>query len=152
MISAADVGDLITFGAYPQTAGGDDRTPITWRVLQASGEELFLLSESILDCKRYHRAFEAITWRDCDFRAWLNEDFFHSAFSAAEQASIRTTLCTDNGEGSPESEDKLFLLSVAEVKSPDRCPQHGGRGADARRRGDAICHGPESRRLQALCL
>ena len=34
---SAKPGEVITFGIYPQTAGGADRTPIKWRVLQNSG-------------------------------------------------------------------------------------------------------------------
>jgi hypothetical protein len=54
LLRSAKVGDVITFGTYPQTSGGTDRTPIKWRVLENSGGELFVLSESILDCKRYY--------------------------------------------------------------------------------------------------
>ena len=113
----AKPGEIITFGMYPQTADGADGTPIRWRVLQNSGSELFLLSEYILDCKRYHREYTEITWRDCDLRQWLNDEFYHAAFNAAEKSFIQTAHCTDNGEGSPDTEDKVFLLSVAEVGS-----------------------------------
>lgn len=109
-------GELITFGRYPQTADGVDRTPITWRVLDQSGMELLILSESILDCKRYYREFAEITWRDCDLRTWLSEEFYQTAFNPTEQEIVRTTRCTDNGEGRPDTDDKVFLLSVAEVK------------------------------------
>ena len=112
----AEPGEIITFGVYPQTADGADSTPIRWRVLQNSGSDLFLLSEYILDCKRYHGEYVDITWRDCDLRRWLNDAFYHAAFNAAEQAFVKTTLCTDNGEGSPDTDDKVFLLGVAEVK------------------------------------
>ncbi len=114
--ASAQPGDIITFGAYPQTAGGTDRTPIKWRVLQNSGSELFILSEYILDCKRYHAEFVDITWRDCDLRRWLNGEFYQTAFNAAEQEVVTTTRCTDNGVGSPDTEDRVFLLSVAEVE------------------------------------
>jgi hypothetical protein len=60
----AQPGAIITFGTYPQTSGGADRTPIRWRVLQTSGSDLFLLSEYILDCKRYHGSDVDITWRE----------------------------------------------------------------------------------------
>lgn len=110
-------GDLITFGAYPQTADAADSTPIRWRVLENTGTELFVLSEYILDCKRYHSAFTAITWRDCDLRRWLNDAFYEAAFTEAEKRAIRTTRCTDNGAGSPDTDDKVFLLSIAEVES-----------------------------------
>lgn len=117
-------GEIITFGTYPQTADGADRTPIAWRVLQNSGSELFLLSEYILDCKRYHGKSAGITWydcvditwRDCDLRKWMNDEFYNTAFNAAEKEFIKTTYCTDNGKGSPDTEDKVFLLGVNEMK------------------------------------
>lgn len=110
-------GEVITFGAYPQMAGGLDRAPIQWRALENSGGELFVLSEHILDCKRYHGEYTDVTWQDSDLRKWLSDEFYHAAFNAAEQELVRTTRCADNGEGSPDTEDRVFLLSVAEVKS-----------------------------------
>lgn len=108
-------GAIITFGSYPQMADGSDRTRIQWRILRNSGSELFLLSQYILDCKRYHREFTAVNWRDCDLRQWLNDEFYHSAFTDAEKEIIKTTHNTDHG--SPDTADQVFLLSAAEVKS-----------------------------------
>lgn len=116
-------GEFITFGTYPQSADGKKRA-IQWRVLLNSGSELFVISEFILDCKRYHGKSAALkwrdcadmTWRDCDLREWLNVEFYNAAFSADEKPFIKTTLCTDNGEGCPDTEDKVFLLSAAEIK------------------------------------
>jgi len=121
---SAKPGDIITFGSYPHTAVGTDKTPIQWLVLQNSGSELFLLSRYILDCKRYHGKSADITWydsvditwRDCDLRQWLNEEFYHTAFTSADKAFIKTAHCTDNGEGCPDTEDNVFLLSVNEIK------------------------------------
>lgn len=109
------VGDILTFGAYPQTVDGTDKTPIQWRVVQKSGHEVMLLSLYLLDCKRYHEAYVNITWRDCDLRQWLNEAFYQAAFTESEKAAIKTTHCTDNGVGSPDTDDKIFLLNIAEV-------------------------------------
>jgi hypothetical protein len=117
-------GEIITFGAYPQAADGTGATPIKWRVLQNSGSELFLLSEYILDCKRYHgksadikwRDCVDITWQDCDLRKWLNDEFYNTAFTATEKEFIKRTHCTENGEGTPDTEDKVFLLSVNEIR------------------------------------
>ncbi|MBB6632841.1 DUF6273 domain-containing protein [Cohnella thailandensis] len=116
-------GDFITFGTYPQTADGKE-LEIKWRVLRNSGSELLVLSEYLLDCKRYHgksadlmwRDCMEMTWRDCDLRKWLNDEFYNAAFHAAEKPLIKTTLCTDNGEDCPDTEDKVFLLSAAEIK------------------------------------
>src|SRR5512135_3379294 len=109
MIRAAKPGEIITFGTYPQTADGTDSTPIPWLVLENSGSELFVLSKYILDCKRYHREFTATSWRDCDLRQWLNETFYHVAFTDAEKEVVKTTHNIDHGEGSPDTEDKVFL-------------------------------------------
>jgi hypothetical protein len=113
---SAKPGDIITFGTYPQTADGSDRMPIRWRVLENSGRGLFILSEYILDCKRYHRQYADITWRDCDLRKWLNTEFHNVAFCAAEKELVRTVLCADNGEDSPDTKDKVSLLGAAELK------------------------------------
>lgn len=72
--------EIITFGTYPQTAEGTDKTLIKWRVLQNTGNELFLLSENILDCKQYHSEDVGITWNDSDLRKWLNTEFYNTAF------------------------------------------------------------------------
>jgi hypothetical protein len=114
---SAKPGDIMTFGTYPQTTDGSDRTPIMWRVLQNNGTELFLLSEHILDCKRYHGEYTAVTWRDCDLHVWLNDEFYNVAFNATEKEFIKTAHCTDNGESSPDTEDKVFLLNIAEVNT-----------------------------------
>lgn len=127
--TSARTDEIITFGIYPQTADGTDKTPIQWRVLQNTGDALFLLSLYILDCRRYHNEAVDISWRDCDMRKWLNSELIGIAFTAAEQTRIKTTICTDNGEGSPDTEDKLFLLSAAEVET-FTSPQDG----DKRRR------------------
>jgi hypothetical protein len=57
-----------------------------------------------------------ITWSDCDLRKWLNEEFYNTAFDPAEKEHIILSHCTDNGEGTPDTEDKIFLLSVDEMK------------------------------------
>lgn len=125
-VGSAKSGDIITFGTYPQTADGTDETPIQWRVLENSGDELFVLSELILDCKRYHDKDVDTTWRDCNLREWLNDAFYDAAFTASEKEFVKTTCCTDNGEGSPDTEDEVFLLSVAEVEEFTD-PQDGDR-------------------------
>ena len=116
-IENAQPREMITFGTYPQTAEGKDRTPIQWLVLEDSGGELLVLSKYILDCKRYHSEFTDTSWRDCDLRRWLNNEFYHSAFTDAEKELVKTTQNTDNGEDSPDTDDKVFLLGVAEVNS-----------------------------------
>lgn len=115
LYQSAKPGDMLTFGTYPHMADGTDQTPITWRVLERTGGALLLLSEHILDCKRYHGSYTAVTWQDCDLRQWLNDAFHDAAFTDAEKQFIQTSDNTDHGENSPATEDKVFLLSIAEV-------------------------------------
>lgn len=44
-IKNAKPGEIITFGTYPHMADGTDNTPIKWKVLENSGNELFILSD-----------------------------------------------------------------------------------------------------------
>jgi hypothetical protein len=108
--------DLLEFGAYPQSSLTGNKEPILWRILDRSEDQVLLLSDPILDCKRYHHDFVDTTWRDSDLRAWLNGEFFEQAFDSAERKMIERTTCSDNGEGTPDTVDQVFLLSVKEVR------------------------------------
>ena len=62
------VGAHVTFGTYPQTEGGEDRTPIEWMVMDVDEENqtAFLSSLRGLDTKRHNRDKHNRTWRICD--------------------------------------------------------------------------------------
>jgi len=96
--------DIIALGTYPQAADGNGKTPVLWRVLENKNGSLFLLSEKILDCKKYHFENAGITWRDCGLRKWLNGYFYNSAFSNEEKELIKS-----------KEEDFVFLLSESEA-------------------------------------
>ena len=119
---AADVGDIIEFGAYEQdndTSNGKE--PIEWQVLERDGDKVLVISKYALDCKPYNTEYEDVTWETCTLRTWLNETFLNEAFSEAEQIIIQTTevsadrnpdWSTDPGNA---TEDKIFLLSIIET-------------------------------------
>ena len=118
------VGDYVTFGTYPQTAVGDDETPIEWLVLDRDGNKALLLSRYGLDAQPYHTKWESITWEKCSLRTWLNNDFMNRAFTAAEESAILlTSVDNSNSQGYSEwrtksgnnTQDKVFLLSYAEA-------------------------------------
>lgn len=115
-IKTAQVGQFVEFGRYQQAVDSELPNPIVWRVLGRNEKELFLLSAFILDCKRYHTDFVVTTYKDCSLRKWLGDVFLPSAFTSEEQSSILITRCSDNGEGSEDTFDKLFLLSIEEVR------------------------------------
>ena len=120
-------GSYVTFGTYPQTAEGNDNTPIEWLVLHVEGDRAFLLSRYGLDAKPYNVEHTEITWEECTLRAWLNGEFLSRAFSEKEQAAILLTdvdnsrdqsfhndyIKADSGN---DTQDKVFLLSYAEAR------------------------------------
>ena len=128
------VGSTVYFGRYEQDndlTNGKER--IQWRILARDGDYALLLSEYGLDAQPYYTEYVDITWAQCTLRSWLNGTFMSAAFNASEQAAIRTTL-VDNSQsqgyaalpgftdshsvtttGGANTQDKVFLLSVAEA-------------------------------------
>lgn len=107
-----------------------------WRVLDDSG---FLFSEDLLETKTYHNTFSGITWGDCTLRTYLNDStYLDGIFTSTEQGAIKDTTVTNDDNldygtaGGNNTTDKLFLLSLAEVKNSDY-----GFGSDATRAASA---------------
>lgn len=98
---------------------------IKWRVLKNNGSTLFVVADKGLDCKDYNEKYTAITWENCTLRSWLNHDFYGTAFSSGEQGAIaeQTVVNEDNPsfktEGGNDTRDKVFLLSIGEMKNPE---------------------------------
>ena len=116
--------------------------PLKWRVLDpATG---LVLCENIVDSQAYsNTVYEYGTdkngtayWNDSahthyandyatsSIRKWLNNDFYNTAFSAAEKKSILTTTLdnraysTDHSEYNSETtKDKIFLLSYSDINN-----------------------------------
>ena len=116
----------VTFGTYPQTGSGTDQTPIEWLVLEydEANHRVLLLSRYGLEPKPYNTEDVDITWENCTLRGWLNNQFLQTAFSEKERAGIlKTTVDNSAGQGysgwntsgGDNTEDKIFLLSYAEV-------------------------------------
>ncbi len=121
-ISKAQVGDTVQFGNYEQdndTENGAEA--IEWLVLDKQDGKLLLLSKYALDSKRYNEDTIDVTWETCTLRSWLNDTFYNTAFSAAEQEHIAVTKLENEDnpefgiEGGNDTEDKIFLLSIGEV-------------------------------------
>lgn len=121
-LKAVKVGDYVTFGHYPQTAEGNDNTPIEWLVLDMQDNKALMISRYGLDCQPYNNSRESITWEECSLRIWLNDTFLNKSFSIREQSAILMTdvdNSIDQGysgwksSGGSNTRDKIFLLSCA---------------------------------------
>ena len=120
--TTVEIGDIVTFGSYPQTSDGKEE-PIEWLVLDVQGSEALILSRYGLDTQQYNIEMTSITWEECTLRSWLNGTFLNKAFTAQEQTGILLTN-VDNSDlrhdgwntgGGNNTQDKVFLLSYEEA-------------------------------------
>ncbi|MCI8963156.1 MAG: hypothetical protein HFG37_05515 [Eubacterium sp.] len=140
--------DCIWFGNYWQedcngdgkADKNDEKTPIKWRVLSVEGDDVFLLADKNLDVQRYNDTYTDVTWETSTMRSWLNgyggeinkdgkdysdNNFIDHAFSADEQTAIKTADVVNNdnledgSEGGNDTSDKVYLLSIDEVRNPE---------------------------------
>ena len=99
--------------------------PIRWRILLESDGKAFILCDSIIANKAYASSNNN-NYEDSDIRAWLNDEFYKTAFGALQQALIQTTEVDNSAQSTGNSSnsyacentfDKVFLLSYSEVTS-----------------------------------
>lgn len=111
--------------------------PIVWRILANDNGEYFILSEMLLDTHYYHNSIDdrtiygetiyANNYEHSDIRAWLNNDFYNSAFSLNDEHilvtevdnSASTTESSSNSFACDNTFDKVFLLSYQDYKNSD---------------------------------
>ena len=116
------VGGTITFGHYEQDNNLSNGTEaIEWQILAVEKGRALLLSKFGLDMQQYNTARTEITWEKSSLRAWLNSEFYNSAFSNEEREQIMQV--TNNNPDNPgfgtkggnPTQDRLFLLSSDEA-------------------------------------
>ena len=121
VIGEIKVGNIVKFGNY---FINDNKTkePIEWRVLEVSYDRALLITKDAIDCKPYNNKRRGITWEECSLRQWLNNEFINQAFSKKEQIEIILTNISNPRNpylgtwGGNNTQDKIFLLSIDEVK------------------------------------
>ena len=110
-----EIGDTLQFGWYRQEKGPSTSTQaIDWLVLAKDHGTVTLISKYALDAVCFNEKPSSVSWKDSTVRAWLNGEFLHTAFTADQQALLKT-VCVPTGKNS-STEDKVFLLSLEEAK------------------------------------
>lgn len=102
--------DCIWFGKYPQK-NSSSKSSIKWRVLWVKNNDAFVVSDTILDSMPFHSSYANTSWKKCNLRNWLNNDFYNTAFTEEEQRAI-LTVNTEDG-----CEDKVYVLSKSEASN-----------------------------------
>ena len=98
--------------------------PIAWNVLSNANGEYYVVSSILLDAHYYYNSTTSRTidektvypnnYEYSDIRAWLNEDFYNSAF-ALGNSHVQTTV-VDNGASTTDSQSNEFACSNTEDK------------------------------------
>ena len=122
----------IPFGRYPKK--DNDRMyeskykpwePLYWRVLKREYDKILLITEDLVECRKYHEECTNVTWETCSLRKWMNEEFIYTAFNNEEDRSRIALVLNQNpdydyyevlAEGEDPTWDRVFALSIDEVR------------------------------------
>ncbi len=122
-ISALNKGDKYEFGHYPKVSDDKDES-LFWRVLDVDTKNgrALLITENLIDCRKYHGEWKDTTWEDCDLRKRLNGEFIDRAFDKddlgriAEESNLNHYNTEYGTAGGRATKDKVFALSVIEAE------------------------------------
>jgi len=104
----ANTHEIIKFGGYD------------WLVLDKRDDKALILSENVIEHRKFHETWSDITWEDCDLRAYLNNDFYNG-FNDEDKTRIIETRVINNGNpwvdyiSENNTDDYIFLLNIEEV-------------------------------------
>ena len=120
--------------------------PIRWRILSESNGKAFIFCDSMLVNHYYHHTSSSTTidgqtvyannYKYSDIRAWLNDEFYKTAFGDLQQALIQTTEVDNSAQSTDSSSnryacentfDKVFLLSYDEITDSKYFASHSER-------------------------
>lgn len=96
--------EISTGGFAKVDFGRQNGKPVTWLVISEDDEGKILLSENILDVKKYNEKYEKIDWDKTTLYEYLNSDFVNEYFSKEERDQMIFTNDVDN--------DLVTMLSI----------------------------------------
>ena len=120
--------------------------PIRWRVIGLEDGAVCLMADQLLDCRPFDVTGGPVSWETSTVRSWLNgypaeansagidyrgRGFLDTAFSAEEREALIETKVKNPANGrygtdcGNDTEDRVFLLSNAEVFSSDIAARNG---------------------------
>ena len=134
-IRATKEGKSITFGSYVQNGSAPE--PIEWTLVWKNGPVAVLLSKNILDAHEYNDITDLyyqrnryiptaqcgpdlsdmLRWDKSSLRAWLNGEFYNTAFTEAEKMIITSshTVSSYGKSLSVTTNDRVVVPSFQEM-------------------------------------
>ena len=91
-----------------------------WRVLDVQNDEALILSETVIEKRRYHYSFSSITWSTSELRNYLNNTFYNTFILQEKLLISEKRITTYNNpwfgtNGGEDTYDRIFLLSIEEL-------------------------------------
>ena len=98
--------------------------PIEWKILSNDSGKCYILSDVLLDTKRYDDSEN--NYKNSEIRSWLNDEFYKHAFGLNDSYvlptvvdnSASTTSTADNPYVCENTSDKVFMPSFKDYLNP----------------------------------
>lgn len=124
--------DIVYFGNYGSQS-------VVWQIVDRVDNKALLVATNVVCAYPYNYSEGDVTWEDSSLRSWLNNTFYNDAFFSGEQNLIVTTPVENNTNrnygtyAGPDTEDKIFVLSLDEVNKyfPTDSSRKAGPGVSA---------------------
>ncbi len=107
--------------------------PIKWRILDKENTSAFILCEMLIDSQEFYHTSSfneqmiyANNYASSNIRAWLNNNFYNTAFDSLQKRLIQvttvdnsasTTSSTSNKYACKNTEDYIFLLNYQDISN-----------------------------------
>lgn len=110
-VEQTKLGDVIELG------------DINWIVLSVESDKMLVLSEEVLEMRKWQDIEIGVKWEYSDIRAYLNNSFYNATFNNQEKTRILDSELENKSNpsnvfslsGGSNTIDKVFLLSLDEV-------------------------------------
>ena len=118
---------------------------IEWTILEENGGKALIFCNMIIDSQEFDSENDN-SYAESTIRAWLNETFYDTAFNELQKGVIVETLVDNDGIStgynpprfpSEDTNDKIFLLSRADVKNTSYGFTNSGETTDSARQKKA---------------
>jgi hypothetical protein len=92
----------------------------TWRVLDVQGDKALLLTEDVVEERKYNDNFEDVTWGTSTLRQYLNGPFFQKFSREERERIVEVEIANPDNlwygtAGGNTTRDRIFLLSLEEA-------------------------------------
>ena len=94
--------------------------PYEWRVLDVQDGKALIITENVIEERKYNEESKDVTWETCTLRKYLNGGFLRKLTGEQQRRIAETRVINENNpqygtKGGNDTSDRIFLLSLEEV-------------------------------------